>query len=126
MNVLKAARQKAGYTQRELATLCNVHHTYLSHLETGWHPPPSESLVREMAELTASDPEELCQALGVINTSGLRDRAINSPATAALLRRIADCTITDREIEDLYMSEWFRDEWCLAPKKRAVMTAFVE
>lgn len=125
MNVLKTARKQAGYTQRELAALLNVSYAYISYLENSIKRP-NESFVRRFAAATNSDHETLCQALGVIDTRGLRDRARNSPATAALLRRIADCTITDIELEDLVMSDWFRDEWCVAPKKRAVMTAFVK
>lgn len=103
MSILRDWRVRAGYTQREVAEKLGCHHTYVSKLEKGTSDVrPSAAWLGQFAALVGAEADALCQALGVFDTAPLQERAYHNPALTALLRRIGDCTITDRAIANLY------------------------
>lgn len=61
--LLRSARKQAGMSQRELAALADVDHTYLSKIEHG-HASPSASLTGQLARLLEREPMEFWQAAG--------------------------------------------------------------
>ncbi len=63
---LKELRIQAGLTQRELAEKVNVDFTYLSKIENGVLPPPSEKVVLQLAEALSTDKDELMTLAGKI------------------------------------------------------------
>jgi len=63
---LKKLRIQAGLTQRELADRVNVDFTYLSKIENGALPPPSEKVVLKLAETLNVDKDELLTLAGKI------------------------------------------------------------
>lgn len=56
---IKRARRELKLTQRELAKRVNVNFTYLSKIENGEMPPPSEEKIFKLAGTLNIDPDEL-------------------------------------------------------------------
>ena len=63
---LRKLRIQAGLTQRELADRVNVDFTYLSKIENGALPPPSEKVILKLAETLNVDKDELLTLAGKI------------------------------------------------------------
>ncbi|MFC1956036.1 helix-turn-helix domain-containing protein, partial [Chloroflexota bacterium] len=62
----KKLRTQAGLTQRELAEKVNVDFTYLSKIENGVLPPPSEKVILQLDEVLSADKDELMTLAGKI------------------------------------------------------------
>ncbi|MBI4282896.1 MAG: helix-turn-helix domain-containing protein, partial [Chloroflexi bacterium] len=52
---LKELREQAGLSQRELADKVGVNFSYLSKIESGATPPPSEKVILRLAEVLDAD-----------------------------------------------------------------------
>jgi len=63
---LKELRTQARLTQRELADRVNVDFSYLSKIENGVIPPPSERVILQLAEALNVDKDELITLAGRI------------------------------------------------------------
>ena len=63
---LRKLRKQAGFSQRELADNVGVDFTYLSKIENGVMPPPSEKVILRLAEALDTDREELMTLAGKI------------------------------------------------------------
>lgn len=63
---LRELRTRAGFSQRELAELIGVDFTYLSKIENGTIPPPSEKVIRRLGEALNADVDELMILAGKI------------------------------------------------------------
>jgi transcriptional regulator with XRE-family HTH domain len=64
--ILKDLRTKAGFTLRDLATKVGVDVSYLSKIENGRVPPPSEAVVFKLAEALKTDKNKLLDLAGII------------------------------------------------------------
>jgi len=74
---LRELRTQAHLTQRELADKVGVDFTYLSKIENGVLPPPSEKVILQLAEVLNADKDELIIIAGRIPSDIaqlLRDR----------------------------------------------------
>lgn len=65
-NRLRQLRKQAGATQRELAHKTRLNFTYLSKIETGVFPPPSEKVILQLAEALNADKDELITLAGKV------------------------------------------------------------
>ncbi|MFQ6122862.1 MAG: helix-turn-helix domain-containing protein [Dehalococcoidales bacterium] len=63
---LRELRIQAGLTQRELANKINVDFSYLSKIENGVLPPPSDKVILRLAEALNADKDELLTLAGRI------------------------------------------------------------
>ncbi len=63
---LRELRKAAGLTLRELAERIAVNYSYLSKMETGALPPPSERVARRLAQELNYDKDELLALAGII------------------------------------------------------------
>lgn len=63
---LRELRIQAGMTQRELAAKVNVDFTYLSKIENGVMPPPSEKTILQLAKALNTDKDALMLLAGKI------------------------------------------------------------
>ena len=63
---LRVLRLQTGMTQRELAGLVNIDFTYLSKIENGVLPPPSDKVILQLAEALHADRDELITLAGRI------------------------------------------------------------
>lgn len=79
-------REAKGYSQRQLATILNVTPTYLSKIERGEFPPPSEKVIKNMAkELNYNSDDLLAYAKKI--DSDLLEIITSSPQKYAGLLR---------------------------------------
>jgi transcriptional regulator with XRE-family HTH domain len=63
---LRELRKKAGLSLRELAAIVNIDFTYLSKIENGVLPPPSEKVILHLAESLGADKDDLLMLAGRI------------------------------------------------------------
>lgn len=98
---IQRLRRRAGLTQRQLAGKLGIDFTYLSKLENGRGEPPSEDLVRRMAEEFGIDAEELLAKAGKL-PSELRERAQEDVQFATLLRALP--RLSEDELRRVYRS----------------------
>ena len=63
---LRELRKQAGLGQRELADKVGINFTYLSKIESGVMPPPSEKVMLRLAEVLNADKDELMSLAGKI------------------------------------------------------------
>jgi PGF-pre-PGF domain-containing protein len=63
---LRELRTQAGLSLRELASQVNVDFTYLSKIENGALPPPSDKVIRQLAETLHADKDEMLTLAGKI------------------------------------------------------------
>ncbi len=63
---LRDLRKKAGMSQRQVASLVDVDYTYLSKIEGGGMPPPSEKVIIKLALVLHADKDELITLAGKI------------------------------------------------------------
>jgi len=63
---LRQLRNRAGLSQRKLADRVGIDYSYLSKIENGVIPPPSEQVIRRLAEVLDADGGELLRLAGKI------------------------------------------------------------
>ena len=56
---LRELRKAKGYSLRELGEIVDMDYTYLSKVETGKFPPPSEDAIRRLAEALNAEVDQL-------------------------------------------------------------------
>ena len=86
---LHSLRKASGKTQREVATAAGIDFTYLSKLEHGKDPAPSEELIERLARVLDVPPEHLLAAAGKV-PARVRQRIDQNPRFALLLKRLAE------------------------------------
>lgn len=63
---LRQLRKKARMSQREVADKVKIDFTYLSKIESGVMPPPSEEKIRRLAKVLGCDEYELITLAGKV------------------------------------------------------------
>lgn len=86
---VQSLRKAKGKTQREVAAAAGIDFTYLSKLEHGKDPAPSEDLIARLAQVLEVPAEYLQAAAGKI-PSQVRRRVDQNPRFALLLKRLAE------------------------------------
>jgi len=89
---LRELRLQIGMMQRELAGLVNIDFTYLSKIENGVMPPPSDKVILQLAEALHADSDELITLAGRIPADIveiLRDREALQLLRSGHARKIA-------------------------------------
>jgi HTH-type transcriptional regulator, competence development regulator len=84
---LKTWRTEAQLNQRDFGAKVGIDFTYLSKIENGRMPPPSEATICKMAEVLEKDPDILLQLAQKV-PQDLRPIISNSREAPALLRAI--------------------------------------
>lgn len=86
---VKELRKRHRITQRDLAEKLGINFTYVSKIENDkLEAPPSEDLIRRLAEILHSDPEILLDLAGKLDFRRLQQIAIDIPEASTVLRRI--------------------------------------
>lgn len=78
---IKELREQAGLSQGELADKVKINFTYLSKIESGVMPPPSEKVILRLAEVLDTDRDELMTLAG----KGILGPGFLVPVTMGLL-----------------------------------------
>jgi len=93
-------RAFCGYTQRQLADMCNVHFTYISKIESGNLPqPPSRALLDVIGQKVHIEPHELYILAGSFDADKLHSQALENPRIAALLLMIENEALSTETLD---------------------------
>lgn len=83
---VRELRKQLGISQRELAKESGIDFTYLSKIENNRMDPPSEKVIRRMAEALHADPDQMTILAGKV-PSYVVDIFRENPDAIDLLRR---------------------------------------
>ncbi len=88
-DVIRELREAKDYSQRQFAIALDITPTYMSKIERGEFPPPSEEVIKKMSRLLGCDTDELLAHANKVD-SELLAIIQNSPQKyAGLLRKWA-------------------------------------
>ena len=85
---VRALRKEQGITQRELSQQIGLDFTYLSKIETGALPPPSEAAIARISDALKVDLEELLAFSRKVPSDLGRTLASGPVEASILLRRL--------------------------------------
>ena len=97
---LRELRKQRLMTQKQLADKVHINFTYLSKIETGTLPPPSESTIRELAKALGTEGDELVLLARKVPKE-LHPVIVGRTAIPALLRAVRDSGMSDADILEL-------------------------
>ena len=63
---LRELRKASGMSQREVAQKARINFTYLSKIESGAMPPPSRTVIEDLAKILDADKDELITLAGKV------------------------------------------------------------
>jgi transcriptional regulator with XRE-family HTH domain len=72
---LRAIREQAGISQRQLANRVGIHNSYLARLESGENDSPAAELLQRIADILEVSSTDLMAFIGVKPPQGLPDFA---------------------------------------------------
>ena len=103
---IRAERRKKGYSQRSLAQLIGVHHSYLSKLENDSSPyPPKEKVIELLAQHLDLDATELGYSAGRIPAEDAKVVAelakLYQKQLPALLRALKNKQLVEKILKEL-------------------------
>ncbi len=64
-SVIRAHREAAGYSVRQLATMAGIHHSYLARLEAGDNARPNPDVLQRLADALEIDAGVLLSFIGI-------------------------------------------------------------
>lgn len=91
---IRALRQERGILLMDAAKTCRICREYLSSIERGVNPPPSDSVIRALAALLKIKEEELF-SLACKVPDGLQEALEDNPVLARLLYRLSQKQLPD-------------------------------
>src|SRR6266702_6074615 len=100
---LRDLRKQKNVSQRDLATRVGIDFTYLSKIEGGRSAPPSEDVIRHIAQVLEADENELINLAGKV-PKDLKTVLEESPQAVELLRVLSERKLpndTYRQMLDL-------------------------
>lgn len=93
---LRALRLQRKLNQRKLADVVGIDFTYLSKIETGKMPPPSQETIKRLAGALGADADELLLLADKV-PEDVKDVITESPELPAFLRQIRGLPHEDLE-----------------------------
>lgn len=100
---LRDLRKQKNISQRDLAARVGIDFTYLSKIEGGRLAPPSEDVIRHIAQVLEADEDELINLAGKV-PKDLKAVLEESPQAVELLRVLSERKLPDetyRQMLDL-------------------------
>src|SRR5947209_2141117 len=91
---LRDVRKQRNLSQRELAARVGIDFTYLSKIEGGRMDPPSEAVIRRIAQVLETDEDELINLAGKV-PRGLKTVLEENPQAVELLRVLSTRKLPD-------------------------------
>src|SRR6266702_5107420 len=91
---LRDLRKQKNVSQRDLAAQVGIDFTYLSKIEVGRSAPPSEEVIRHIAQVLDADEDELINLAGKV-PKDLRVVLEESPQAGELLRVLSERKLPD-------------------------------
>jgi transcriptional regulator with XRE-family HTH domain len=99
-DLIRAYREAAGYSVRQLATMAGIHHSYLARLERGDKEKPTYEVLQRLADALEIDAGELLSFIGVRPTL---------PAPRVYYRRAFRLTDEEADEADRRMQEFIAE-----------------
>jgi len=93
---IRERRKALKYSLRELAEAAEIDFTYLSKVETGRFPPPSEDVIQRLAKALDIDVDELLAMAKKVDTS-IHEFIVSNPAAPKLLRALKEERLSEAE-----------------------------
>lgn len=110
---LRELRRQAGLSQRELAEKIGVNFSYLSKIESGAMPPPSEEVILKLAEALKTDKDELMILAGKIPpdiAQILKNRkALQLLRSERIRRKIGEPVRNEGRVTTMKKSSWYKN-----------------
>src|SRR6266704_4873093 len=91
---LRELRKQKNISQRDLAARVGIDFTYLSKIEGGRSDPPSEVIIRRIAQVLEADEDELINLAGKV-PKDLKAVLEESPQAVELLRVLSERKLPD-------------------------------
>ncbi len=91
---LRDLRKQKNLSQRDLAARVGIDFTYLSKIEGGRSDPPSEVIIRRIAQVLEADEDELINFAGKV-PKDLKAVLEESPQAVELLRVLSERKLPD-------------------------------
>src|SRR5713101_2098099 len=91
---LRDLRKQKNVSQRDLAAQVGIDITYLSKIEVGRSAPPSEEVIRHIAQVLDADEDELINLAGKV-PKDLKAVLEESPQAVELLRVLSERKLPD-------------------------------
>lgn len=85
--LIKNLREKVNMSQRKLAMELDITPTYMSKIERGEFPPPSEEVIKNMARILNYDTDELLACADKVDSELLSIIKSQPKLYAAMLRK---------------------------------------
>jgi transcriptional regulator with XRE-family HTH domain len=99
-SILRSIRLNAKIGLRELARLVKISPGYLSDVEIGRVPPPSESVILDIAKVLNADRAKLLSAASKVDPE-LSDYVVQHPDAADFLRMAKDQKFSTKDWQKL-------------------------
>ncbi|MFO0388542.1 MAG: helix-turn-helix domain-containing protein [Alphaproteobacteria bacterium] len=88
-DIIKDLREDKGYSQRQFALALDITPTYMSKIERGEFPPPSEDVIKKMAQLLEHNSDDLLAYADKVDSELLAIIQQSPQKYAGLLRKWA-------------------------------------
>lgn len=93
---IRERRKALKYSLRDLADAAEIDFTYLSKVETGRFPPPSEDVIQRLAKALDDDVDELLAMAKKVDTS-IHEFIVSNPDAPKLLRALKEQKLSEAE-----------------------------
>lgn len=97
---IRDLRRVRNLSQRELAARVGIDFTYLSKIEVGRLNPPSEPVIRRIAEALSADADELINLAGKVPKE-LKAMLEENPEAVELLRVLSEQRLPDNTYREM-------------------------
>ena len=98
---LRELRKTKFLSQKQLAAMVGLDFTYVSKVETGSMPPPSEETIKKLAEALHANADDLIMLAGKVPEELQAIVSRNVPVMPDLLRAIKDGEITPEQLRSM-------------------------
>ncbi len=86
---------------RDLARRVEIDFTYLSKIENGKVPPPSDEVIEKLARELEADLEELLALAAKVSQEDLRKAVAQDPRVGVLFRKLQSRDLTKEQLEQI-------------------------
>jgi len=86
---------------RDLARRVGIDFTYLSKIENGKVPPPSDEVIENLARELEADLEELLALAAKVSQEDLRKAVAQDPRVGVLFRKLQSRDLTEEQLEQI-------------------------
>lgn len=98
---IRELRKRKDLSQRDLAGRVDIDFTYLSKIENGKVPPPSDKVIRKLARELEADLEELLTLAAKVSQEELREAVAQDPRIGILFRKLQLGDLTDEQLKQM-------------------------